>query len=46
MWGEDHGAQKVFLQVETDNEPALALYESMGFKTLYTYWYRILENKK
>ena len=44
MWGEDHGAKKAFLQVETENEPALALYKSMGFDTMYTYWYRILES--
>jgi ribosomal protein S18 acetylase RimI-like enzyme len=44
MWGEDHGAKQIFLQVETDNEPALILYEAMGFKTMYTYWYRILES--
>ncbi len=44
MWGEDHGAKHAFLQVETDNEPALNLYEAMGFKTMYTYWYRILES--
>ncbi len=43
MWGEDHGAQNAFLQVEASNEPALALYESMGFETMYTYWYRILD---
>ena len=42
MWGEDHGAERVFLQVEAENKPALKLYESMGFKTMYTYWYRIL----
>jgi GNAT superfamily N-acetyltransferase len=42
MWGEDHGAKRVFLQVEAENAPALALYESMGFETMYTYWYRIL----
>lgn len=44
MWGEDHGAKQVFLQVEAENEPALSLYETMGFKTMYTYWYRILES--
>ncbi len=42
MWGEDHGAKRAFLQVEAENTPALRLYESMGFKTMYTYWYRIL----
>ncbi|MFW9768803.1 MAG: GNAT family N-acetyltransferase [Candidatus Thorarchaeota archaeon] len=43
QWGEDIGAERVFLQVENTNTPALALYEAMGFKTMYTYWYRILE---
>jgi GNAT superfamily N-acetyltransferase len=42
MWGEDLGARKVFLQVEAKNTPALALYESLGLQTMYTYWYRIL----
>ena len=46
MWGEDLGAQRVFVQVESLNELALALYESMGFETMYTYWYRILNNSK
>jgi GNAT superfamily N-acetyltransferase len=42
MWGEDQGAEHAFLQVEADNDSALGLYESMGFKKMYTYWYRIL----
>ena len=42
MWGEENGAQKAFLQVEAKNTPALALYESMGFDIMYTYWYRVL----
>jgi len=46
MWGEDLGAKNAFLQVEAKNMPALALYESMGFGTMYTYWYRILDSRK
>jgi ribosomal protein S18 acetylase RimI-like enzyme len=42
-WGEDLGGNRAFLQVEAENRPALDLYKAMGFETLYTYWYRILE---
>ncbi|TFG31227.1 GNAT family N-acetyltransferase [Candidatus Thorarchaeota archaeon] len=45
IWGEENSATKIFLQVEAKNTPALALYESMGFIPMYTYWYRILEKK-
>jgi len=45
MWGEENGARKIFLQVEAKNTPALTLYESLGFGTKYTYWYRILERR-
>ena len=45
MWGEENGAETAFLQVESENAPALALYAAMGFKTKYTYWYRILEDE-
>jgi GNAT superfamily N-acetyltransferase len=46
MWGEDLGVKRAFLQVEAKNKPALFLYESMGFETMYTYWYRILDLQK
>jgi ribosomal protein S18 acetylase RimI-like enzyme len=29
-WGAEHGATTVWLHVETDNAPAIALYESVG----------------
>ncbi|MGY5860388.1 MAG: GNAT family N-acetyltransferase [Candidatus Thorarchaeota archaeon] len=44
MWGEENGANTAFLQVEAENKPALALYSAMGFKTKYSYRYRILED--
>ncbi len=32
-WGASRGARTVWLHVESDNAPALALYESLGFRT-------------
>jgi len=32
-WGAEHGATTAWLHVETDNQPALALYDSLGFTT-------------
>jgi ribosomal protein S18 acetylase RimI-like enzyme len=37
-----HGTKRVFLQVETDNEAARALYERCGFGYSHRYHYRIL----
>ena len=39
-WSARMGAQKHYLQVERDNEPAIALYRSEGFEDAYHYWYR------
>jgi GNAT superfamily N-acetyltransferase len=36
-WARDAGAHTVLLQVEEYNEPALALYAGLGFRTHHTY---------
>jgi len=38
-WGKSHGAQSAYLQVVTDNQPARAMYEKLGFKEAYEYEY-------
>ncbi len=43
-WGKQLGAENAFLQVEFDNHTSIAMYETMGFKTLYDYWYRVRRN--
>ncbi len=40
------GATKVALQVDDENAAALALYESMGFRTHHKYVYRVLEEER
>lgn len=39
-WGIQKGAHTSFLQVVEKNQPAIALYEKLGFAQLYRYWYR------
>ena len=40
-WGRRNGAQRAYLQMVRDNDPARALYDSLGFAELYAYWYRV-----
>lgn len=39
--GKSKGAEQAYLQVMLDNPVALKLYESLGFKEIYKYWYRV-----
>lgn len=40
-WGKRAGANTSYLQVMCNNQPALRLYEKLGFQEQYQYWYRI-----
>jgi ribosomal protein S18 acetylase RimI-like enzyme len=39
-WGAAQGAAHSYLQVMTDNPAALALYDQIGYREAYQYWYR------
>jgi ribosomal protein S18 acetylase RimI-like enzyme len=38
-WARLRGARQAWLQVLADNTGAIGLYESMGFRTAYSYAY-------
>lgn len=40
-WGNNNGAKTAYLQVITGNTAALNLYNKIGFKEMYKYWYRV-----
>jgi RimJ/RimL family protein N-acetyltransferase len=40
QWGTELGATRWFLRVNADSEPAIALYDSLGFTKHHDYVYR------
>jgi ribosomal protein S18 acetylase RimI-like enzyme len=46
VWAQKLGAEYAYLQVEKENKAAKALYNKLGFKHAYRYWYRDLNNRK
>ncbi|MEK5641887.1 hypothetical protein BK138_08755 [Paenibacillus rhizosphaerae] len=42
-WGREQGAHSSFLQVVQANEAACRLYDKLGYRHVYSYWYRVLK---
>ncbi|MNZ93074.1 putative acetyltransferase [compost metagenome] len=42
-WAKGKGATQGYLLVVKDNKPANRLYEKIGYKHQYDYWYRVKE---
>jgi GNAT superfamily N-acetyltransferase len=40
-WAADHRPETCYLQVVQHNQPARALYQKLGFREAYRYWYRV-----
>ncbi|MEK0312693.1 GNAT family N-acetyltransferase [Cohnella sp. 56] len=40
-WGQSHGAHGSYLQVIESNAAARRLYDKLGYRKLYEYWYRV-----
>ena len=40
-WGKYNGANKAYIQVETNNQAGINLYNKLGFAEVYQYFYRI-----
>ena len=40
-WGIKKGAKFAYLQVEESNRAAIELYQKLGFRKSYSYWYRV-----
>lgn len=40
-WGKSNGATQAYLQVETENQAGINLYNKLGFTEAYQYFYRL-----